>query len=405
MRQIFLAIFLFVGLHLQSQKMYEPGFEASCLNFDFREFNCQLYLDLKGESFALEDGQARLQIEISVRKAGSAFVEKRKVMEETPFFGPKLELPEILLNYPLRLEPGLYSIGVEVRDQIFNRIHFREIAFRCADQNQADFSWSDINLLRNSELIPEEAVTTVIGDILPPATTKIRFIAEARGIEGAKLTANVVLFRRNHNPGAIHTLRFTSLSQVSQALTLEDGNAQFSHQFEMDSLSSGEYLVEIYLYREKELVATQSRTFVLVWRGLDGILQNLEEVIPEMALVTDQANIDSLLGLKGKAREKAFLNFWSLRNSPQAQAPTDALESYFERINYIKTHFQEDLPGWKTDRGKIWFFYGKPDKISSSTYRGAAIETWEFKQWALKFVFVRKGNNFVRIDPGNLSHL
>lgn len=401
MSLIFLTAF---GGKLAAQTQLEPGFEASCLNFVFQDLNSQVYLEISGESFARKNGSAHLQVSITARQFGKAFSPVEKTYLETLFFGPNLELPSASTSYSLQLEAGLYVIGIEIRDLISGKVHYREIDYNCADTNQ-EFSWSDVLLLCNTALIPEEAIQTVTGDIMPPDATKIRFIAEAYGPKKTEFTANAVLFRRASNPGAIRTLRFTSLAQVNQALSLDENHVQFSYQFDVDSLPSGEYLLEIYLYKEGYLVATQNRKFALVWRELDELLENLEEAIPEMALITSQTVIDSLLALQGKVREKAFLAFWTERNSPQSQSPTDAMENYFTRILYANEHFQEDIPGWKTDRGLTYFHYGKPNRTSSLTFKGKEIEFWQFEQWGLKFVFVRKGNNFVKIDPGNLSHL
>ena len=37
-------------------------------------------------------------------------------------------------------------------------------------------------------------------------------------------------------------------------------------------------------------------------------------------------------------------------------------EEYYERIAYANEHFASGIPGWKTDRGRIYITWGKPDE-------------------------------------------
>ena len=38
-------------------------------------------------------------------------------------------------------------------------------------------------------------------------------------------------------------------------------------------------------------------------------------------------------------------------------------EEHYRRLAYTNEHFAEDVPGWKTDRGRIYILYGPPDSV------------------------------------------
>jgi len=61
-------------------------------------------------------------------------------------------------------------------------------------------------------------------------------------------------------------------------------------------------------------------------------------------------------------REHFIEQFW-LRRDPTPGTPENEFkEEHYRRIAYANEHFASDLPGWKTDRGRIYITYGPPDE-------------------------------------------
>jgi GWxTD domain-containing protein len=72
-------------------------------------------------------------------------------------------------------------------------------------------------------------------------------------------------------------------------------------------------------------------------------------------------------------REQFIESFWQRRN-PDPDSPENTYkEEYYRRIAYANEHFASGIPGWKTDRGKIYIMWGKPDEIDSHPTGG----TWD----------------------------
>ncbi|MGH9688937.1 MAG: GWxTD domain-containing protein [Candidatus Acidiferrales bacterium] len=72
-------------------------------------------------------------------------------------------------------------------------------------------------------------------------------------------------------------------------------------------------------------------------------------------------------------REQFIEAFWQRRN-PDPDSPENTYkEEYYRRIAYANEHFASGIPGWKTDRGKIYIMWGKPDEIDSHPTGG----TWD----------------------------
>ncbi len=71
-------------------------------------------------------------------------------------------------------------------------------------------------------------------------------------------------------------------------------------------------------------------------------------------------------------------------------------EEHYRRIAYSNEHFAAGVPGWKTDRGRIYIVYGKPDEIDShpsgGTYErpmeegGGETSTFPFEDWRYRYI-------------------
>ncbi len=64
-------------------------------------------------------------------------------------------------------------------------------------------------------------------------------------------------------------------------------------------------------------------------------------------------------------RERFIEEFWRRRDPDPDTDENEYREEYYERIAYTNEHFASGIPGWKTDRGRIYIMYGKPDEKES----------------------------------------
>src|SRR5271166_4123453 len=69
---------------------------------------------------------------------------------------------------------------------------------------------------------------------------------------------------------------------------------------------------------------------------------------------------------------------------------------HYRRIAYANERFGSAIPGWKTDRGRIYITYGPPDQIEDHSSGGAytrppeegggATSTVPFQQWRYRYI-------------------
>lgn len=90
-------------------------------------------------------------------------------------------------------------------------------------------------------------------------------------------------------------------------------------------------------------------------------------------------------------RENFIENFWRRRDPNPDTEENEFREEYYERIAYANEHYTSGIPGWKTDRGRIYITWGKPDSIEShpsggsydrpSYEGGGSTTTYPFEVW------------------------
>jgi len=82
-------------------------------------------------------------------------------------------------------------------------------------------------------------------------------------------------------------------------------------------------------------------------------------------------------------RENFIEQFWQRRDPTPGTPANEYKEEHYRRIAYANEHFIEGVPvpGWKTDRGRIYIQYGPADEVTTIRPRdgGAGAEVWHYK--------------------------
>ncbi len=61
-------------------------------------------------------------------------------------------------------------------------------------------------------------------------------------------------------------------------------------------------------------------------------------------------------------RDKYVEEFWERRNPSPGSAENSFKAEHYRRLAYTNQNFAAKIPGWKTDRGRIYILYGPPDE-------------------------------------------
>jgi GWxTD domain-containing protein len=101
--------------------------------------------------------------------------------------------------------------------------------------------------------------------------------------------------------------------------------------------------------------------------------------------------------LSNDEERDAFIEQFWLRRDPTPDTPENEYkEEHYRRIAYANEHFAAGIPGWRTDRGRIYIAYGPPDEIDShpsgGMYQrpieegGGDTSTFPFEDWRYRYI-------------------
>jgi len=120
----------------------------------------------------------------------------------------------------------------------------------------------------------------------------------------------------------------------------------------------------------------------------------LEEEVPY--IITDEERSAFLQLQTNEEREQFIEAFWQRRDPTPDTVENEFKEEHYRRIAYANERFSSGIPGWRTDRGRIYIMWGPPDEIDShsagSTYNrpmtegGGQTTVYGFDDWTYHYM-------------------
>jgi GWxTD domain-containing protein len=113
-------------------------------------------------------------------------------------------------------------------------------------------------------------------------------------------------------------------------------------------------------------------------------------------IITDEERAAFKQLSNDEERDNFIEAFWQRRDPTPDTEENEYKEEHYQRIAYANEHFAAGVPGWRTDRGRIYIVFGKPDEIEShpsgGTYErpmdegGGETSTFPFEDWRYRYI-------------------
>jgi GWxTD domain-containing protein len=113
-------------------------------------------------------------------------------------------------------------------------------------------------------------------------------------------------------------------------------------------------------------------------------------------IITDTERKAFLQLQTNEEREQFIEEFWQRRNPDPDSVDNPVKEEHYRRIAYANEHFASGIPGWRSDRGRIYIMYGKPDDLESHTegenwerpldQGGGETKTYAYEDWTYHYI-------------------
>jgi len=95
-------------------------------------------------------------------------------------------------------------------------------------------------------------------------------------------------------------------------------------------------------------------------------------------------------------RDQFIEQFWLRRDPTPDTEENEYKEEHYRRIAYANEHFAAGIPGWKTDRGRMYIIYGPPNSIDAHPTGGSYVRpaeegggetsTYPFEVWNYRYL-------------------
>jgi GWxTD domain-containing protein len=113
-------------------------------------------------------------------------------------------------------------------------------------------------------------------------------------------------------------------------------------------------------------------------------------------IITDEERAAFKQLSNDEERDNFIEAFWQRRDPTPDTEENEYKEEHYRRIAYSNEHFAAGIPGWKTDRGRIYIMYGPADEVDShpsgGTYErpmeegGGETSTFPFEDWRYRYL-------------------
>jgi GWxTD domain-containing protein len=107
-----------------------------------------------------------------------------------------------------------------------------------------------------------------------------------------------------------------------------------------------------------------------------------------LGLILTPAELDSLQQGPAEQRGALWREFWG-RRDPDPATPENEFDVVIrERLRYVGTHFSTSIPGWRSDRGRVYIRMGAPLRVEAVGQPEALerMERWTYEEGVFLFV-------------------
>lgn len=134
-----------------------------------------------------------------------------------------------------------------------------------------------------------------------------------------------------------------------------------------------------------------SSVYVFVGFGDDLPVARFDDMLLFLRYFATQSRLDRLRDAAEEDRPAAWAQFMAETDSQPKTSVHEDLRNYFARLVRANSRFPEEgVPGWMSDRGKVFIVLGEPDQVVEPTftdYSRNRQQVWEYRGMGLQLVF------------------
>ncbi len=372
---------LLFGLFFFSNLLFASNWQVSLKNRQYLFHNTSLYLT---ETTGALQGKT-VSINIRMHEQGQPFFPFQKNMNWLISFQP------VSLSY-FRFSKGNYEVLIDIYCPETGETTSLKYDYECVPIENGVYA-SDIFLDYNPiRFLGEKA--PILTEILADKKQNLYFYQEVTA-QKSILTARAILYKEKKTQSNAKATTYSSLSQVNQILSMQNGTGYFTGNFDLSQLPANKYLIEILIYADAQLLSEKSTRFEISQEEAFLRPENIDKSIEDLALLCTKQEIDKVKALPNKGEKKrALLRVFEQRypNEGLLQA-----QAYFAKIQGAHQRFATENNFWQSPRVQTFLRYGEPNQMEMMVLQGKEFQKWQYEKWNLLVIFEKKGGIWVKM--------
>ena len=302
----------------------------------------------------------------------------------------------------LGVDPGRYSVEVQVEDGASRRSFVREMALAVSRFDRG-VSMSDPLLLDRYDssrrsLYPnvggairtDQDHFTVYYDIYAqqPTDLRVTYVATEKNRIGERPSFRALLGLSESAQGDLGTPL-----ALTEQLRVRAGKNPATLRIDTEPFSVGDYVLSIRLETASGTLVTEAnKEFTVRWMGLEGQIRNLNEAISQLRYVARDSDVRDMRRADTQDEKlRLFRAFWERRDPSPGTLRNERMEEYYYRVSHANERYSRlTYSGWNTDRGEVYIRFGEPDMVDRHpfNYGTKPYEIWYYNGHGRQFYFV-----------------
>lgn len=351
-------------------------------------------------TFSGENGGQRASYVVTIDVTQGATTvrhfDAHKIIRVASFHETQREDESVIFQQFVSVPPGAYSISVSVRDENSGNGNVQQMAINVPRFGERTLS-TPISIYEVKPRVRLDTVPVLIANprsiIVLGRDTLAGLYVEGYGLP-ASAKVNVAVLNDAHVVILRDTVNLVRQGELSSALL----------DFPVQSIGVGPVTVVTSLAGTADTV--QAPLFLSF--GDEFGITSFDDLLSYLRYFVSPQRIQALRDTPPEQRAAAWAMFWRQTDPNPSTPDNEALRDYFKRIATANSRYHEEgIPGWLTDRGKVYVTLGEPDQAglpmgSTGTTRSRA-EVWVYTQYNLRLIFQNQGSGHLRLSPSSQS--
>jgi GWxTD domain-containing protein len=172
-------------------------------------------------------------------------------------------------------------------------------------------------------------------------------------------------------------------------VSLGDREDMFVLTFDAGAWPPGQYAVNLHVSGDGGKLDARAGTRLSLDVTRAMLDEYFEDTMEILSLIASESELHALDVASVEMRENEWREFWRRRDPVPSTAENEALEELLTRVRYASEYYARYGKAWKTDRGRVYIRYGRPDRVerTADQINQGEYEIWHYEGENRSFVF------------------